>query len=320
MGSTLFVTGATGFIGAALVERAVAEGSHVRALTRSAAAAAQLRAGGAEPVLGDLAAPGAWTRAAASAGAVIHLAQPETFGARISQARAERYAALRLRMDRNLLEALGPDGVGRLVYVAGTSYYGPQGPPARDEDATPEPRGWGRHLAAAVDLLPAHAARGLPIVEAYPGWVYGPGSWFAEYFLRPLARGWRILAPRAPVRTVVPVHVEDAAAAVLHLATHGTPGRRYFVVDDRPSPWNELLALAAHALGRPLKLLPLPPFLYGLLVGPIIHESQGYDTVLTNARLRATGFTPRFPTIDQGVPDVVARWQSARRAAEGPAR
>ncbi len=315
---TLFITGGTGFIGAVVVRQALAQGRRVQVVTRSAGGAERVRSAGAEPVLGDLAEPGPWMEAARSAGAVLHLAQPETFGARISRARAERYRALRLRMDANLLGALEAGRLRRLLYVAGTSYYGPQGPPARDEDTKPEPRGWGRYVAEAIDLLPRARERGLPVLEAYPGWVYGPASWYAEYFLRPLRRGGRIVSPASPVRTVVPVHLEDCAAALLHLLERGEAGRRYFVIDDRPSPWNGLLETAARVLGQPLRLRLLPRWLYGLIVGPIVLESQGYDCFLTNARLRATGFVPRFPTIDEGVPDVVERWLASRASLRSP--
>ena len=46
--------------------------------------------------------------------------------------------------------------------------------------------GWGPYLGPAIDSLPGYVARGLPIVAAFPGWVYGPGSWFAQYVLEPL--------------------------------------------------------------------------------------------------------------------------------------
>jgi NAD dependent epimerase/dehydratase family enzyme len=37
-----------------------------------------------------------------------------------------------------------------------------------------------------------------------------------------------------------------------------------------------------------------------------------YDAHLSNARLRSTGFRFQFPTIEQGIPDVVRTWLSAQ--------
>ncbi|HEV8321069.1 MAG TPA: NAD-dependent epimerase/dehydratase family protein [Myxococcota bacterium] len=309
---TLFVTGGTGFIGAAFVRRAVAAGHAVQALARTAQSAQKLRAAGAAPVLGDLGDPGGWREAAAAADGVVHLAQPETFGARITLKRAQRYEALRLRLDAALLDTLRPERTRRVLYVCGTNYYGDQGTHPRDEDALPNPRGWGRYVAAAVDALAPHAARGLAIVEAYPGWVYGAGSWFSEYILAPMRRGLPLMLLAGPDRLVPPVHVEDCAAALLHLYGHGAPGRRYFVVDDRPSPVLAMLELAASTLGVRLRTWRAPRWLYEALAGPVVAESSTYDCALSNARLRATGFVPRFPTVDTGVPDVARRWLEAR--------
>ncbi|HYN91560.1 MAG TPA: NAD-dependent epimerase/dehydratase family protein, partial [Thermoleophilaceae bacterium] len=51
---TAFVTGGSGFIGGALIERLRSEGWDVRALARSERAAGRVRELGAEPVTGDL--------------------------------------------------------------------------------------------------------------------------------------------------------------------------------------------------------------------------------------------------------------------------
>ena len=308
----LFVAGGSGYIGGAFVRRAVAAGWRVRALARSDASRALLHAAGAEPVTGDLLEPGPWQEVAAGAAVVVHLAQPETYGARVGVARARRWRDNRLRMDAHLLDPLRPGVVRRVVYVCGTSYYGAMGAEPRDEDAPPQPRGWGPYVAPAVDALRDHVARGVPIVEAYPGWVYGPGSWYAEYILAPLRRGWTLNVLAGPDHIVVPVHVEDASRAILHLCDHGEAGRRYFVVDDRPGPGSRILELAAHALGVPYRVRRIPLWLYKLALGPILTESQTYDCNLTNARLRATGFAFDFPTVEQGVPDAVQRWLAAR--------
>src|SRR5271166_2390603 len=128
-----FVCGGTGFIGQVLVRALVASGHEVEVLARSRASSARVRALGATPVEGDLLAAGPWQRAAREAAWVAHLAQPQTFGGRVSSARAEAYREARQAMDRNLLGALDPAVVQRIVYVAGTSYYGNLGTELRDE-------------------------------------------------------------------------------------------------------------------------------------------------------------------------------------------
>src|SRR5262249_44183640 len=151
-----------------------------------------VRSLGAEAVRGDLIMPGAWQRAAADAAWVVHLAQPLTFGGKVTRRRAEAYRIRRQVMDRHLLDAIGPHAE-RVVYVAGTSYYGNLGTAPGDEDAPPAPCGWGPYVAPAVDALARYRARGLPIVTAFPGVVYGDGSWFRRHVIHPLATGQRLI-------------------------------------------------------------------------------------------------------------------------------
>lgn len=325
---TVFVTGGSGFIGRAFVRAAVAGGYHVSALARSERSAAQLQTLGATGVIGDARdARGTWRSAAARAGAVVHLAQPETFGGRVTDARARRYCEERLAMDAALLGALDPAIVNRIIYVAGTSYYGDLEPSrVHDERAEPHPRGWGPYLAPALEALREQRLRGLPIVEAFPGWVYGPGSWFAEYVLQPLRSGKPLVGLSGRPRIASLVHVDDCARALLHLLDAGENGARYFIVDNAPVELERLGRLAAQLLGVPYTTRKLPRLACRLLLGRVIAESLTYENRLSNARLRETGFVPEFPTYERGVPDVVERWRTsvgmrdAREAAAPPGR
>jgi nucleoside-diphosphate-sugar epimerase len=312
--ATAFVAGGTGFIGRELVRALGEQGNRVRVLTRSQKGAALVRTFGAEPIDGDLLVAERWQDAAREAEWIVHLAQPQTFGGRVSRERAEAYRGERLTMDRNLLDALDVKIVRRIVYVGGTSYYGNLGTERRDEDATPMPRGWGPYVAPAIERLSADLDRGLPIVTAFPGYVYGDGSWFREYVLAPLARRQKINTISGRSRFGSPVHVLDCARAIAHLLEHGEIGKRYFVVDDRPTPWSTFYETAARAMNREPRVRKIPVWLLRWLVGPVVTDSVLSDAVLSNARLKATGFSLRFPTVDEGVPEVVAAMRPIRGA------
>ena len=310
MPHTFFVTGGSGFIGSSFVQHALKQGHQLQVLTRSEKTAEKLRALGTTPILGDMLQRGSWQAAAAEVQIVVHLAQPETYGARITRKRAEKFRQERLKMDANLFDALKPDAVRRIIYVGGTSYYGFQGEQLVGESAIPHPKGWGPYIAPAIETLNSYITRGWPIILAFPSWVYGPGSWFIEYTLDPLLQGKPIIKLTGSVKTISFVHVEDVARALLHLSDHGVIGERYFITDDQPRKRLEIGEIAAQVLGVPMKVLSLPLFLVKLAAGPVIADSLLTEAKLSNAHLKATGFTFDYPTLEQGVSDAIERWRS----------
>ncbi len=305
MTQTLFVAGATGFIGTHFVAHALRAGYHLTATTRSQERADVLRAQGIEVIVGDLLTPGEWQHAAARADCVVHIAQPLTFGGKVTRQRAEDYRRERLKMDLNLLTTLMGSAGQRIVYVSGTSYYGDLGPDLHDESATPKPKGWGPYIVEALAQVRAFRERGLNVVEAFPGQIYGAGSWYGE-MMAALLKGTRLVKLGTRDKAGSFMYVEDAGRAILHLAEHGATGERYFLVDDEPSTLAELARLSLAEYGLPLKRIRLPFFVLEWLLGPINAEGFAYENRLSNARLRATGFVPQYPTLAQGVPAAVA--------------
>jgi len=310
MRNPLFIVGGSGFIGAPFVEAAVGAGYHVQALARTEQSAEVLRQRGADPVQGDLITPGPWQQTAANADYVVHLAQPPTFEARVSLKRAQNYQHDRIIMDQNLLGALNPDRVKRIVYVSGTSFYGDVGEDKLyDETATPKPMGWGPYVVEALRALSKYAH--LPIVEAFPGGVYGPGSWFGDV-LKLLDAKKILYGISGPNKYNSYIHYEDCARGILHLLECGQPGQRYFLVDNQPATALELVQFTIQAMGVPLRTRLLPAFLLRIIVGPVVTESLQYRQRLTNVKLRQTGFEFKFPTLAEGVPDVVTRWHRSQ--------
>ena len=323
MGSNIFVTGGSGYIGSALLRQALRAGNHVQVLTRSESSTRRVHSQGAEPVVGDLNVPGSWQEVAAQAEVVVHLAQPETYGTKVTRQHAEQFRTQRQKMDGNLLDGLRPGAQRKLIYIAGTSYYGNQGEHFVDEETTPHPKGWGPYIAPAIEALAGHVARGLPVVQVFPAWVYGPGSWYAEYQLQPLSQHKPLVNLRRPDPVISVVHVDDVARALLHLIDHGAVGKRYFVADDRPLTAAHLAELTAQAMHTPLHIRRFPVFISRLTVGPIVTDSLNTEARLSNTRIKQTGFAFSFPTADEGVPDVVAQWlakQQSRPTDSSPQR
>ncbi|MGK5092465.1 NAD-dependent epimerase/dehydratase family protein, partial [Deltaproteobacteria bacterium TL4] len=287
----------------------VEEGHEVLALVRSGKSATLVEALGAFPVIGDLMIPGSWQKEAAKADWVIHLAQPLTYGqGRVTRKRAENYRDQRIIMDKNLLAPLDPTHTRRVIYVGGTSYYGDLGTQICQEEVSPNPHGWGPYLAPAIELLEKkYIAGGLPIVTAFPGWVYGNGSWFRGYMLKPLLRGKTFVRLRGPNRWASPIHLQDCARAITFLCDHGEIGSRYFLVDDCPLEMDRLVEITAQALGVSFKISKIPVFMATLYLGSVITDSIQVDTVLSNQRLKVLGFQFKYPNAVAGIAEVVTK-------------
>lgn len=287
-------------------------GVEVHALARSDRSAGTLAGLGAVPLRGDLAEDGAWQRQLDGFDVVVHMSQPQAWGQKVTTAVAQRWEAQRLEQEKRLLSALAPGT--RVVYTSGSSWYGHTGIEKKDETMTPSPCGWGPYLERPQDQAEQLASeRELDLVIAFPAGVYGPGSWFAELNLTPLRHGKRLFTLMGSDPWMSPIHVEDCARALVHLARVGSDrldaaGRRVLLVDDEPIPSRVLVELAAEALGAPIRTLPLPGFLVRAVAGEVVRSYLASQWCYSNARLKSLGFELKWATAREGVPDVVARW------------
>ena len=162
----VFITGATGYIGAAVGEAVAAAGHEVLALAHRTGAAEEIRGRGWTPVEGDLREPATLEAAAGGADAVIHAAN--TNDADAAQADGAAVAAF--------LHAL--EGSGRpFVYTSGVWVLGDTGGRVADETASTEGAlpmvAW---RAGREREVLAAGERGVRPVVVRPGIVYGRGG------------------------------------------------------------------------------------------------------------------------------------------------
>jgi nucleoside-diphosphate-sugar epimerase len=155
----IFVTGATGFIGSAVVTELIEAGHEVVGLARSDQGAAALAAAGAIPHRGDLEDLDSLRAGAAGADGVIHTAFVHDFS-RLADSG---------RIDLRAVEALGAGG-RPLVITSGTALVAP-GRTATENDAS-DPAGAGSHRAPSEH---AALARG-GVVVRFPPSVHGEGD------------------------------------------------------------------------------------------------------------------------------------------------
>jgi nucleoside-diphosphate-sugar epimerase len=203
----LALTGGTGFVGAHLLDAAVAGGHHVNALTRQE----QPPRDGVEWVQGDLNDRSALERLVGDAEAIIHVAGV------ISAPNAAEFELGNAGGTLSMLAAATAGGVQRFVHVSSL--------------AAREPRlslyGGSKHRAEEL----VHSS-GLDWVIVRPPAVYGPGDKETLELFRMAKLGLMLMPPKGRVSVI---HVGDLARLLLTLAMLDAPANKLIEPDDGKS-------------------------------------------------------------------------------------
>jgi nucleoside-diphosphate-sugar epimerase len=312
----VFVAGATGVLGRALVPQLVARGHEVVGMTRSASKQDLVRSLGARPVVADALDPDAVAQAVASAEPEVIVHQLTALSGKMSIRDArhpERFSGaimtnrLRTEATDHLLAA--GRGVGARRFVAQSfgafRFAGTGGPVQTEADPfDPDPPAALRTGLAAI----LHLEQAVTTIEWGEGLVlryggfYGPGTGIS------LAPDAVMAAPIRKRRFPVAgdgggvwsfVHIEDAAAATAVAVERGQPGV-YNVVDDEPAPVREWLPVLASALGaKPPRRVPrwLGRLAAGEMATLMMTEARGASNEKAKREL---GWEPRYASWRQG--------------------
>ena len=240
----VFVTGATGFIGSAIVRELLEAGHSVTGLARSDQAAANLAAAGAEVHRGSLTDLDSLRAGAATADGVIHTAYIHDFSPAGDPAGAAR-------TDGRAIEALGETlaGSGKpLVVASGTALLAP-GRPATEEDKMPDDT---PHPRVSEQVALRFAGRGVRVsAMRLPPSVHGQDDHGFVPALIGIARAKGLAAYVGDgSNRWAAVHRLDAAR-LFRLALESAPaGARLHAVGDEGVPFRDI----AEVIGRHLSL------------------------------------------------------------------
>ncbi len=252
------VTGAAGFVGRALCRRLESDGRRVRRVVREA-----LAIGGYVGV-GELGPGTDWSEALAGVECVVHCAGRAHVVRETAVDPLAEFRRVNVEATRRLAEQAVAIGVRRLVYVSSIGVHGVQtnnrAPFRHDEAPAPiEPYAVSK-LEAERELVGLAAVTGLELVIVRPPLVYGPGV--GANFLRLLRlvdRGWPL--PFGAVRGLRSLVGIDNLVDLLARCADApeAAGQTFLASDGEDFALPDLIRMLARHLGRPARLLPVPP-------------------------------------------------------------
>lgn len=333
---TVLVTGATGFVGSALVRELVRQGQSVRILVRDdssrtlsggqvtriypARAYAQFGEG-VSIIRGEITDIKQVQQAVDGVKYIYHLAG-RLYHPGIP---AEVYRTTHVEGTRRLLAACqGQRQLRRIVHCSTTGVHGVTGVTPACEDAPFAPTNPYEvtKLESELLALKAYREQGLPISVVRPGLVYGPGDLHLLGLFASIKKGlFRVIDGGQAL--LHPIYIDDLITAfLLCVEQPEAAGRSYNIAGKQPVTIRELATAIAHAMGKELPRGSIPLWLanraadiFTMLPGfqgerapltrsrvTFLTRSRVYDISRAKAEL---GFSPRV-SLDEGMKQTAA--------------
>lgn len=269
---TAVVTGASGFLGRALVTELIKRHQSVRILARDEKKARQLFGNAVTIIPGEITDAAQVQQAAEGATTIYHLAgrlyHPSTSAALYHEKHVEG--------TRVLLQAcLGQTQLQRIVHVSTTGVHGITGdsPVAKDTPFAPTNLYEATKLEGELLALRTYQEQGLPVTVARPGLVYRPGDLHLLGFFVAIKKGlFRVIDGGKAL--LHPVYIDDLVAALLLcVGCLQATGRSYNI---------------EHAQGRELPAASMPSWLANLAsdVFAVMPSMKGERAPLTRSRVK----------------------------------
>ncbi|WP_227321896.1 hopanoid-associated sugar epimerase [Acidisoma silvae] len=283
------VTGASGFVGAAVARALAARGHPLRLLVRGSSIRKHLTDLPAEFAEGDLNDSDSLARAVKDCRYVFHVAADY----RIWVPNPEAMIATNVQATENLLRLAYAAGVERIIYTSSVAALGlnPKGgPPATENTPITYDKVVGTYKKSkflAEQMALKLSDEGIPVVIVNPAAPIGPGD------VKPTPTGVMIrdaALGRMPAYVdtgLSVVHVDDCAAGHLMALDHGEIGERY-ILGGQNIPMSEVLGLVDTVVGKTSRRvrLPIAPLMPAAVIAEQVARVTGKEPRLTRDHLK----------------------------------
>jgi nucleoside-diphosphate-sugar epimerase len=303
----IFLTGATGYIGGAVLDALVKAGHDVTALVRDNEKARRVGKRGAHPLVGNLADPESYKSAAEAQDGYVHAAydRPSGRGPEIDRAALDTILAAAKRP-----RTASPSTPAKrfIIYTSGVWVLGPSPDPAA-EDAPVNPTPIASWRPAHEKLVLKAASPTLRTIVVRPGVVYGNGSGMVSDLLK--------MASNGLVRVVGDgnnhwplVYDRDLADLYVRLAASPDASGVYHANDEGDERVNDIIAaIKPHVAHRPdVRYVPIEEARSKM--GPAA-DAMALDQVVRSPRARALGWTPTLRSVAGNAARLLEEWRNA---------
>jgi nucleoside-diphosphate-sugar epimerase len=295
----VFVTGATGYIGSAIVLRLVKAGHEVTGLVRSTEKKSALEAAGGVAVLGDYKDVAPFAEAALACDAIVHAAMeysPEGIAAG-----EKTLLTLACRGERR---AGGP---AVIVYTSGVWVLGETSDAADEGASTDHPAPTVAWRVGQEKALLAANREGLAVSVIRPGMVYGrKGGFVAQWFAGAEETGAVSFVGDGTNRWSM-VHVDDLAELYMRILERRGSGI-FHGVDGTPSRVADLAKAASIAAGTDGKTLAVPVVTARAKMGPAA-DAVAMDQVVVTKRSRELGWRALHSSFEESAKAAYEEWR-----------
>ncbi len=294
----VFLTGATGYIGSAVLDAFVRAGHDVTALVRSQAAAERVAHRTGKWIVGDLAAPETYVPRAAGFDAYVHTAfEPSARGAEVDAAAVDA------------LLGLARPSAQAVVYTSGVWVLGPtQG---ADESAPVNPVAISAHRPALeARVLEANGA-GLRAAVVRPGIVFGGGRGIVGDLIKDAENGVMRVIGNGENHWPL-VYDRDLADLFVRILASPDASGVYHAADDSTERVVDVVEAIASSVGQRPEIRYMPIAEARNKLGPYA-DAITLDQIVRSPRSKALGWQPSLGSLVRNVPRLVEEWRNARK-------
>ncbi len=301
----IFLTGATGYIGSAVLDALIRAGHEVTALVRDAEKANRLADRNVHVVVANLSSPSSYAAAAQGHQAYVHTALDGS---------PRRSAIDRVTLD-TLIDcarrsaARGDNDPAVFVYTSGVWVLGPASQPVA-EDAPVTPAAYSAWRAPHEEVVLRAAGAGLRTIVVRPGIVYGGSQGIVSDLFKDAINGLVRVIGSGENRWAL-VYDRDLGDLYVRLVANPQASGIYHATDEGDETVAEIVdAIASHLNVRPdVRHVPLEE---ALLKQGNYAAALALDQVVRSPRARALGWTPALRSVPRNVPRLLEEWRAGQ--------